>query len=72
MLSLFNGKQADAVIEERLKGLKGDLLLHVCCGPCATAVVERILPFVKPILYYYNPNIYPKSEYEKRYESVKK
>ena len=48
------------------------LLLHCCCGPCATAVVERVLPFVRPTLYYYNPNTQPLSEYEKRGEEVKK
>ena len=42
------------------------LLLHCCCAPCATAVIERILPTVKPTLYYFNPNTYPKAEYDKR------
>ncbi|MBO5215816.1 MAG: epoxyqueuosine reductase QueH [Clostridia bacterium] len=50
----------------------GSLLLHCCCGPCATAVVERILPFVRPTLYYYNPNTQPKDEYEKRLVELKK
>ena len=72
MSLIFNGKKADAEIEERLKTLRNGLLLHVCCGPCATAVIERILPFVKPVLYYYNPNIYPFDEYQKRYENLKK
>ena len=50
----------------------GSLLLHCCCGPCATAVVERILPFVKPTLYYYNPNTQPKEEYDKRLIELEK
>ena len=68
----FNGKQADRELDKSLAELKGGLLMQVCCGPCATAVVERVLPFVKPVLYYYNPNIFPKDEYYKRLDEVKK
>jgi predicted adenine nucleotide alpha hydrolase (AANH) superfamily ATPase len=68
----FNGKQADYGLDKILLGLDSGLLMHVCCGPCATSVVERVLPFIKPVLYYYNPNIYPESEYYKRLEEVKK
>ena len=50
----------------------GGVLLHCCCGPCATAVVERLLSFVKPVLYYYNPNIQPRDEYEKRLVELRK
>lgn len=44
------------------------LLLHCCCAPCSTSVVERLLAENKYeiTLYYYNPNILPKEEYEKR------
>ena len=45
------------------------LLLHSCCAPCSTAVIERLLedmPDYEIIVYYYNPNIHPKEEYEKR------
>ena len=49
------------------------LLLHCCCAPCATAVIERILPNIKHLtLYYYNPNTYPKSEYDKRFAELEK
>ncbi len=36
------------------------LLLHVCCAPCATYVVQELKP---PLAYFYNPNIHPKEEY---------
>ena len=51
-----------------LAGLKGRprLLLHACCAPCSTSVTERLLPWVDPMLYYYNPNIMPEAEYERR------
>jgi len=43
------------------------LLLHVCCAPCSTAIVECLLENgIKPALFYYNPNIYPAEEYERR------
>lgn len=46
--------------------------MHCCCGPCATSVVERLLPFVKPVLYYYNPNTQPEDEYFKRLVELEK
>jgi len=45
------------------------LLLHSCCAPCSTAVIERLLcemPEYDILVFYYNPNIYPMAEYEKR------
>ncbi len=42
------------------------LLLHSCCGPCSTVVIERLKERYDVTLYYYNPNIEPREEYEKR------
>jgi len=43
------------------------LLLHTCCAPCSAAIIEYLIAQdVNPVLYYFNPNIYPQSEYEKR------
>lgn len=42
------------------------LLLHSCCGPCSSSVIERLSKFFDITVYYYNPNIFPKEEYEKR------
>lgn len=43
------------------------LLLHCCCAPCSVAVLECLLcSGVRPLLYFYNPNISPGSEYQKR------
>lgn len=56
---------------EQLKECK-KLLLHCCCAPCATAVIERILPVIKPTLYYFNPNTYPLNEYNKRLNELYK
>lgn len=51
-----------------INDLKGNnkLLLHSCCGPCSSAVIERLKPFFNITVLYYNPNIEPKDEYLKR------
>ena len=45
---------------------KKTILLHSCCGPCSTAVIERLKDFFDITILYYNPNIEPIEEYEKR------
>ena len=48
------------------------ILMHSCCGPCSTAVIERLTKYLDITVIYYNPNIEPKDEYEKRkYEQLK-
>jgi predicted adenine nucleotide alpha hydrolase (AANH) superfamily ATPase len=43
------------------------ILLHACCAPCSAAIVEHLLNNdYQPVIFYYNPNIYPYQEYEKR------
>jgi len=50
-----------------------NVLLHACCGVCASAVVERLLCDGHPVtLYFYNPNIHPVDEYKRRLEAAKK
>lgn len=40
------------------------LLLHTCCAPCSSAIIERLLQEgVRPVIYYCNPNIWPEEEY---------
>lgn len=51
---------------------KKKLLLHVCCAPCATAVREILANGYKIEFFFYNPNIYPAEEYQKRFNEVKK
>ena len=48
------------------------MLLHVCCAPCATYIIEKLSNNYKITLFFYNPNIMPKEEYEKRLLDVKK
>ena len=56
---------------ENKKG-KPSLLLHSCCGPCSTAVIERLAPDYEITVFFYNPNITDEEEYEKRKENQKK
>ncbi len=40
------------------------VLLHTCCAPCSSAIIECLLQHdIRPTIYYCNPNIYPKEEY---------
>lgn len=48
---------------------KGRLLLHSCCGPCSTAVIERLISRYHLTVFFYNPNITEREEYEKRRET---
>lgn len=46
---------------------KGKMLVHICCAPCATASVERVLlDGYVPVLFFCNSNIWPRDEYEQR------
>lgn len=45
---------------------KKKILLHSCCAPCSTAVIERLVEEFDITILYYNPNIYPEEEYYKR------
>ena len=49
------------------------VLLHACCAPCSSAIVEWMLANgVEPVIYYYNPNIFPREEYEIRKNESKR
>ena len=48
------------------------IFVHVCCGVCGAYVVEKLQPeFGELRLYYYNPNIYPREEYNERLEMAR-
>jgi predicted adenine nucleotide alpha hydrolase (AANH) superfamily ATPase len=56
------------VLNEIINGLNyiPKLLLHSCCGPCSTQVISKLTPYFDITILYYNPNIEPQEEYEKR------
>ena len=50
-----------------------DVLLHACCAPCSSAIVEWMMANgVRPVIYYFNPNIWPREEYETRKQESKR
>ncbi len=59
---------------EKIKDLsiKPKLLLHACCGPCSSYVIEYLSKYFDITIYYYNPNIYPETEYIRRKEEAKR
>lgn len=51
---------------------KPSLLLHSCCAPCSSYVLEYLSDYFEITIYYFNPNISSKSEYEKRVSEQKR
>jgi len=50
-----------------------NLLLHACCAPCSAPILESLdAQGIKPTIFYYNPNIYPLAEYQKRRDEIVK
>jgi len=49
---------------------KPSLLIHACCGPCSSYVLEYLEKTFTISLYFYNPNIYPQAEYERRKDEL--
>lgn len=57
----------DKLLQElKDRGKVPTLLLHSCCAPCSSYVLEYLSPFFHIIDFYYNPNISPQEEYRKR------
>ncbi|MEW5693305.1 MAG: epoxyqueuosine reductase QueH [Candidatus Hydrogenedentota bacterium] len=48
---------------------KPKIILHTCCACCLAGVIENLTEFI-PLIFYYNPNIYPEAEYKKRLQEV--
>lgn len=55
-----------------LDGQRPRLLLHSCCGPCSSAVIELLAKYFDVTVLWYNPNIYPQEEFEKRLRTQEK
>ena len=64
-------QQMDAVLKT-LGDARPRLLLHACCGPCSSAVLEQLCQYFDITVLYYNPNTWPAEEYYRRGEELKK
>ena len=59
-------KIQDEILNNQDLSNKKKLLLHSCCAPCSSHVITYLKDYFDITIYYYNPNIEPKVEYEKR------
>ena len=60
-------KQLDSLLEHiSCEPQRPSLLLHACCGPCSSYVLEYLCKHFDITVLFYNPNIYPQEEYERR------
>ena len=59
---------------EKIKksGAKPSLLLHTCCAPCMSGMIEELYSYFNITLYFYNPNISPESEFDLRLKELYK
>ena len=63
-------RELDRIIDNS-KGRKPKLLLHSCCGPCSTSVLEYLSSYFDITILWYNPNLYPKDEFDKRLATLR-
>lgn len=64
-------KELDKIIDS-LDGRVPTLLLHSCCAPCSSYTLEYLSNYFDITVYYYNPNISPKAEFDKRFAEQKR
>lgn len=65
-------KELDKLIENLDPKEPKTLLLHSCCAPCSSYVLKYLSDYFKITILYFNPNISPKEEYEKRVAEIKR
>ena len=58
--------ELDSVLAGIPEGTRPRLLLHSCCGPCSSYVLEYLVPHFQITVFYCNPCIAPEEEYEHR------
>ena len=59
-------QQMQSALQTIPAGVRPRLLLHACCGPCSSAVLEQLRRTFDITVYYYNPNTWPEAEYRRR------
>ena len=66
-------KELDKIIKKHQEaGERPSLLLHSCCAPCSSYVLDYLKQYFNITLFYYNPNITDEQEYQKRIQEVKR
>ena len=59
-------REFDGIVQKNA-GERPRLLLHSCCGPCSSSVLETLTKYFDVTLLWYNPNLYPQEEFERRF-----
>lgn len=62
----YQAELEDLMAELKSRGERPTLLVHACCGPCNTQVLNSLAEAFAITVLFYNPNIHPRKEYEKR------
>lgn len=72
MIKINYELEMQKIIEKIKKesGKKPKLLLHSCCAPCSSTVIELLKEYFDITIFYYNPNITENEEYHKRYDEM--
>jgi len=65
-------RAGQAPIGLAVSGKKQSLLLHACCAPCATHVIEQLSRSYSVTALFYNPNIQPDEEYQRRLQAMRR
>ena len=62
-------KELDRIIQKR-GTTRPRVLLHACCGVCSSAVLEYLTQYFDVTVLWYNPNLYPQAEFDRRFEAL--
>ena len=62
-------KELDRIIQKRGERTPR-VLLHACCGVCSSAVLEYLTQYFDVTLLWYNPNLYPQAEFDRRFQAL--
>lgn len=68
----YSLKTEQIIEENKREHILPSLLLHACCAPCSSACLEYLNKHFNITIYYYNPNISPKAEFDKRLDEEKR
>ena len=59
-------RELDRIVQKSA-GRRPRVLLHSCCGPCSSSVLETLTKYFDVTLLWYNPNLYPQEEFDRRF-----
>ena len=62
-------KELDRIIQKRGENMPR-VLLHACCGVCSSSVLEYLTQYFDVTLLWYNPNLYPQEEFDRRFQAL--